>query len=719
MKTLPFCRVLLALALLTTVSACKPPAAPGPSSSPVPAPMLQRGHADSTNARAELLWDDYGVPHIFAQDAGALFYAFGWAQMRSHADLILRLYGQARGRGAEYWGERHANSDIWVVTNGVPARAQQWWAAQPAHMRAYLEAFVAGMNAYIERNPAGVSDAYRSVLPVQPTDVLAHMQRVLHFTFMASADFARVARQHLQPPGSNAWAIAPSRSASGNALLLLNPHLPWADLFTWYETHLVLPDMNAYGATLVGMPFITIGFNEHLGWTHTVNTIDGVDLYDLETREEEYVFDSQVRLFERTEHVLRVRQEDGSIAERPITIRRSVHGPVISDRPGRAVALRVAGLDAPHLFEQYWDMGRATSRDAFESALARQQLPMFTVIYADRRGDIMHVFNGRVPVRNAGDWSYWQGIVPGNSSSTLWTDTHRYNELPRVINPRTGWLQNANDPPWTTTFPPALDPLHYTTYIAPQRPLGFRAQRSVRMLSEDQRIAFDELLTYKHSTRMESADHLLQDAIAAARSGGDDDARQAAEVLERWDRTADAESRGAVLYAEFYASLRRQRWPSGSVFEVPWNPRAPLVTPDGLSEPRLAAAALGQAARRVRAVYGSLDVPWGAVYRFRRDTVDLPANGGGSELGIFRVIDFAPIPEDTTRFQAVGGDGFVAAVEFSSPITARTVLAYGNASQPGSPHRIDQLPLAARKEMKPVRLTKEDVLAVARLREYF
>jgi acyl-homoserine-lactone acylase len=707
--------LLLVLAFPAALASCN---APRPSRSPVgaPAPML-RGNPDS--ARAELLWDDYGVPHIFAADAAALFYAFGWAQMRSHADLLLRLYGQARGRGAEYWGERYLSSDVWVVTNGIPARAQQWWAAQPAHMRTYLESFVAGMNAYAASNPAAVTDLYRQVLPIAPTDVLAHMQRVLHFTFVASPELVRVATQHLQPPGSNAWAVAPSHSSSGKALLLMNPHLPWGEYFTWYETHLALPDMNVYGATLVGMPFVSVGFNDHLGWTHTVNTIDAVDLYDLETREEEYTFDGQVRLFEREEHILRVRQQDGSFATRSIMVRRSVHGPVISARPGRSVALRVAGLDAAHLFEQYWDMARATTRESFESALARLNLPMFTVIYADRRGDIMHVFNGLVPVRSGGDWSYWQGIVPGNTASTLWTDTHRYNELPRVINPPSGWLQNANDPPWTTTLPPALDPLHYTTYMAPQQPLSFRAQRSLRMLAEDNRITFDELLAYKHSTRMESADHLLQDVIAAARSAGDDDARQAAEVLERWDRNADADSRGAVLYAELYRTLLRQPWSTGSLFEVPWNPRLPLVTPDGLSDPRLASTALSQAARRVRTLYGSLDAPWGAVYRFRRDTVDLPANGGSSELGIFRVIDFAPIANDSTRFEAVGGDSFVAAVEFSTPINARTMLVYGNASQPGSPHRVDQLPLAARKEMKPVRLTRESVLQAVRLRELF
>ena len=123
--------------------------------------------------------------------------------------------------------------------------------------------------------------------------------------------------------------------------------------------------------------------------------------------------------------------------------------------------------------------------------------------------------------------------------------------------------------------------------------------------------------------------------------------------------------------------------------------------------------------REDRDPFGALDVPWGDVYRFRRDSVDLPANGGGSELGIFRVIDFDRVPGDSTRFEAVGGDSYVAVIEFSSPIRARTLIGYGNASQPDSPHRTDQLSLLARKEMKPARLTRDEVLQVVTLREYF
>ncbi|MGH7463608.1 MAG: penicillin acylase family protein, partial [Longimicrobiales bacterium] len=463
----------------------------------------------------------------------------------------------------------------------------------------------------------------------------------------------------------------------------------------------------------------TIAFNPYLGWTHTVNTIDGADLYELRTSGDHYLFDGEMRAMHIDEQVIRVRQPDGTMTEQPLRVRSSVHGPIIAAGHDRAVALAVTGLDAPHLLQQYWDMMRARSLPEFEIAMTRLQVPMFTTIYADGAGNIMHLFNGRVPIRTRGDWAYWQGIVRGDSSLTRWSGTHGYLGLPRVVNPRSGWVHNSNDPPWTATLPFPVDPDFFPSYMAPPPSMSFRPQRSARMLQEDARITFDELLAYKHSTRMEAADHFLLDLIAAARKSQDADARAAAEVLEQWDRNADADSRGAVLFVDYLHALQGQRWPSGSPWEIPWTPRAPLSTPDGLSDPRLAVTLLGQVAQRVRATYGSLDVPWGDVYRLRRDSVDLPANGGPDAAGVFRVTEFQPVPGDSTRFMATFGDSYVFALEFSTPLRARSLLSYGNASQPGSPHRTDQLPLYARKELKPVWLTREEIMANLKAREAF
>lgn len=684
---------LLAYASVTAAAAQSAPAGPPP--------------------RAEILWDRWGVPHVYGADEEAISRAFGWAQARSHGDLLLRMYGQARGRGAEYWGERFLESDRSARRMGIPGRAREWYRAQTPEGRRRLDAFAAGVNAYAAAHADRIADRYEAVLPVTGEDVLAHVQRVIHFNFLGDPRAVAAGIPGVRA-GSNAWAVAPSRAAGGNAMLLANPHLPWGDIFTWYEAQLTGPGVDVYGAALVGFPFIGVGFNDRLGWTHTVNTLDGADVYALTLAEGGYRWDGGVRPFETRREVIRVRRDDGSLRDDTLLVRASVHGPVLGERGGTALAYRVVGLDQPFLADQYWQMARARDLAEFEGAVKRLQMPMFTVMYADRDGHILHLFNGRVPVRSRGDWAFWHGVVRGDTSATLWTRTHAYGDLPRVLDPPSGWLQNANDPPWTTTFPSPLRPESFPAYMAPVG-MEFRPQRSARMVMADSSISLDEMVAYKHSTRMELADRVLDDLLAAVRERGTPAAREAAAVLERWNHDADADSRGAVLFLAWVRTLMER---SGGVpFATGWNPSAPLATPDGLADPAAAVAALEAAATLVRGAYGALDVPWGEVNRLRRDSLDLPANGGPDEAGVFRALWSEPEPDG--RFVAGGGDSFVAAVEFGRTVRAKALLGYGNASQPGSPHRTDQLPLFARKELRPVWRTRAEVEANLESRERF
>ncbi|MBE9190299.1 acylase [Gloeocapsopsis crepidinum LEGE 06123] len=658
----------------------------------------------------EILWDTVGVPHIYGKNDEGAFRAFGWAQMQSHGDLILRLYGQARGRAAEYWGEKYLDSDRWVQTMDIPERARAWYLAQPPTFRNYLDAFTAGINAYAQEHSDRIDDEVKAVLPVKPEDVLAHVQHLLHFTFVVNPHKVADISDEDYSAGSNAWAIAPSKSASGNAMLLANPHLPWSDQFLWYEAQITAPGIDAYGATLVGIPVLAIAFNDYLGWTHTVNTHDGWDTYELTLADKGYRFDGQVRAFETKTLALKVKQEDGTVRLEPLVVKRSVHGPLVTHN-GKTLALRVVGLDQPGVLEEWWDMARATNLSEFEVALKRLQLPMFTVMYADREGHIMHLFNGQVPVRAKGDFEFWQGTIPGNISDTLWTKTHSYEDLPRVIDPASGWLQNTNDPPWTTTFPLALDPDKFPPYMAP-RFMDWRSQRSVKMLTENQKMSFSQMIDYKHSTRMELADRILDDLIPAARQQGSDLARRAADVLNTWDRQANADSRGAVLFAAWAEAMDFEQG-----FSKPWNEDSPLVTPDGLANPQSAVATLETAAAKVEKAYGALDVAWGEVFRLSYGDVDLPSNGGSGGFGIFRVLDFAP--SEDGRFQSVAGDSFVAAIEFSNPVRAMVLNSYGNATQPDSPHVGDQLQLFARKQLRPVWRSHPEILAHLAERQVF
>src|SRR5215217_2966497 len=674
-------------------------------------------------AEAELLWDIWGVPHIFADDTVNLFYGFGWAQMHAHGDLLLRLYGQARGRAAEYWGERYLESDRWLRTIGTPGRAAEWYAAQSTDFRTNLDAFAAGINAYARQHSERLSDEARVVLPVTAEDVLAHTLRFWLFFLWAGeqgTDVVSFEQFGIQfDGGSNAWAIAPRRSTGGNALLLANPHLFWAD-FVFFEAQLAAPGIDAYGATLVGLPVLAIAFNDALGWTHTVNTFDGWDAYELTPAEGGYRFEDEVRAFETETQTLSVRQEDGTLRQEELVVRRSVHGPIVAEREGKSIALRVVGVDqwtsAAGVLEQWWEMSRARNLDEFEAALRRMQLPLLNVIYADRDGHVFFVSAGQVPVRSTGDWEFWAGVVPGETSATLWSKIHPYEDLPRVTDPPGGWMQNSNEPPWTATLPFPLRPQDFPPYMAPPLDFpGFRAQRSMRILTEDPAMTLDELIEDTNATEVEFALRILDDLIGAARQGGAVSNR-AAEVLAAWDRRVDATSRGALLFMTWIQALEQASGLGPFLFVTAWSAESPLDTPHTLADPGAAVVALELAAEQVETTYGSLDVAWGDVNRLRLGAVDLPASGGkGDPAGIFRVIDFTPAPDG--RLASFGGDTYIAAIEFSQPVRAQVLTIYGNASQPNSPHIDDQLPLFARNEMRLAWRTREEIMVHLEARE--
>jgi acyl-homoserine-lactone acylase len=458
--------------------------------------------------------------------------------------------------------------------------------------------------------------------------------------------------------------------------------------------------MDAYGATLVGIPVLAIAFNNNLGWTHTVNTFDGWDLYDLTLSGEGYLFDGEVRDFERKTTEIKVRQEDGIIRTEELTTQSSIHGAVIQQKEGKALALRVVGLDRPGVLKQWWDMAKANNFSEFETALQRLQLPMFTVMYADREGHIMHLFNGQVPIRDRGDFAYWSGVIPGDTSDTLWTKIHPYEDLPRIVDPQSGWLQNANDPPWTTTFPRAIASEDYPAYIAPHE-MYFRPQNSARMLAAS-KISLEEMMAYKHSTRMEMADRLLDDLLPALRQEASPLALKIAGVLEKWDRQANAESQGAVLFAAWL-----EETDFDTLFSQPWQENSPLDTPDGLANPQQAVTTLLAVAAKIEQDYGAIDVPWGEVFRLQQDNIDLPANGGPGYLGIFRVVNFMP-RSDEKHFQAFDGDSFVAAIEFSQPVKAMALTTYGNSTQPNS-NKSEQLKLFAQKQLRPIWRSRSEV----------
>jgi acyl-homoserine-lactone acylase len=658
-------------------------------------------------SRHEILWDNYGVPHIYSKTTAGMYYAFGWAQMHNNANLLMELYGKARGRAAEYWGKRFLNNDEIVHRFDLAQVAQKIYSEQHTEYRNYLDAFVKGINDYAKAHPENIGEAYKQVLPITPQDVVAHTVNVLSLTFVAG-DNVYLAQREGGTPGSNAMAIAASRSASKHAMLMANPHLAWFGLFTFFEAHLNSPGFEAYGATLVGMPILAIAFNNNLGWTHTVNTMDASTRYELSLKDNGYLLDGAVTLFKTRVVTLKIKQEDGSFKEEQLNCRDAKQGPVISEKDNKAYAVRIAGLDNAYFNEQYHKMAKASNFVEFEAAIRMLQMPMFNIIYADKAGNIMYLDGGNLPVKTEGDFAFWHYKVDGTQSKYIWTKTLPYEQLPKVFNPPSGFVQNANDVPWTCTYPMVLDPKKYPAYIAPYQTwatVDMREQRAMNMIGNNHAVTFNQLIGYKLNTGIELADRLLDDLLLAAEKYPDTTVTKAADVLKSWDRRTDTASRGAILFIQWCNDMVSG---GGSVFKNTYNIDQPVSTPNGLADPQYAAQKLKQAATEMMKIYGSLDFPWGQVYRFRSGKTDLPANGAPSNYGSYRAINY--FRDKDGKFVAGGGDSYVAITEFGNKPKAMVLLSYGNSTQPGNKHMGDQLKLLSEKKLRPALLNQTDVL---------
>jgi acyl-homoserine-lactone acylase len=637
----------------------------------------------------EILWDSFGVPHVYAQDKAGMFYGYGYAQMQSHANLILKLYGESRGRGAEYWGPKGLELDKWVHVNQIPNRAENWYRQQTPEFKQYLIAFANGMNEYAKRHPEAISEEYKQVLPIEPVDSLMHVHRIVHFSYVSSQ--ARVTAAGTGRPAnlgalaSNAWAIMPKKSANATPMMLMNPHLPWQDWYTYYEVHLNGPGMNLYGASQIGFPVLRFVFSDYLGFTQTVNSLDASDLYAITPDGDGYRFDGEKKAYQRVTATIKV----NGAPDVTLDIKKTVHGPVVWDKDGKILAMRTGGLDRPFLLEQYWKMAIAKNFAEYQAQVARLEVPTFNITYADKDGHVMYLFNGTLPKRAKGDLAYWAGVVPGDTSETLWTEYHSYGELPKTIDPPSGWVQNTNDPPWTSTLP-ALDRTKYPAYTSAVD-YTMRSRSSLRMLSKDEKLTFAKMVDYKHSTHLEMADRMLDDLLAAAPDS------PAKRLLAAWDRNADNASPGAILFETFMRGFRPE-------WKIAADPKDPLNTPMGLKNAAAGAMALDKAAAEVQKNFGKLDVAYGDVNRFKYRTADLPGNGADGALGAFRVVRYGP------NRTPVHGDTFVAVVEWQKTGPHADVLvSYGNSSQPGTKHDVDQLPLLSQKKLRQAWRLRKDV----------
>jgi acyl-homoserine-lactone acylase len=365
---------------------------------------------------------------------------------------------------------------------------------------------------------------------------------------------------------------------------------------------------------------------------------------------------------------------------------------------------------------------RARSLADFRRTLGRRLAVTSNYTYADADGNILYAWNARLPRREDPEIDYTVD-VPGDTGRLFWKGIHRVTDLPWLLNPRGGYVQNANNPPWWTSLRDPLDPAEYPPYIE-RGQLSLRAQLVLEALDATPRFSPDQVRDLKFTTRMLAADRLLPDLLAAAQAEtAPSEALSAGfNTLAAWDRRVSATSRGAVLFERFmdiHEEQQRDR------FAVAWDAQEPTSTPRGLANPAAALAALERAVTEIRQQHGFEGVAWGEVNRFRFGDIDLPGDGSNGRHGVFRVVTFQEagggrrVAGHIAPGQPLAGfgDAWVLMVHFTKPVTAWSVLAYGQTTDLESPHSRDQIRLFADHQLRPVWFS-EDAIAANLERRY-
>lgn len=673
-------------------------------------------------SRVEIRRTAHGVPHILAEDMGAMGYGLAWAQLEDHGPMVVLNLVRARGELSKLFGPDSLESDFTHVETHALAVAT--YSRLSADLRRVQEGWAAAVNRWVALYP---EEYARYDLPeFTPHDVAALW--VDEQVEPAIRRFQRALARRPHPDslprdniGSNAWAFGPARTTTGNPILLRNPHIGWRNDWysTYYEAQITVPGViNFYGDFRVGFPFyFNGGFNESLGWATTNNGPDLEEVYALRldpSRPDHVLFDGGS--LPLTGKVLTVQVAHGdqmTTSER--TVWRTPLGPVIGRRGGEVYVLKSPGWEEYRKAEQFLAMMKARTLEEWTAAMAMRAHTESNLTYADRAGNIVYLWNAALPQRPHPALGE-QDAVPAARTDDVWTSLYPLAALPQLRNPATGYLHNENDPFHFTNLEQPFDSTKFPPPDFPRPELRFRSQLGVALATELPQVSVDDVVRLKHSHRMMAAERFTADLIAAAKAATPrGQLAQAVRVLERWDRTAGPAARGTALFIEWYDRYYRGSGTStaerdANAWATPWRAAEPTTTPRGLADPARAVAALAEAAAAVREEFGRLDPTWGDIVRVRRGTVDVPTGGCSGMYGCFRVLSLRPTGDG--RYENAGGDGWVFVVEFTPEgPRAKSVMAYGASSNPESPWYSDQAAMYARGEMKPVAFSEADIAA--------
>jgi len=650
-----------------------------------------------------ILRDTWGVPHIFGKRDKDTAFGLGYAHSEDDLKHIAEIVLISRGQLGTRQGMEGVVVDYMFhllrVRDLVDAQYETDLA--PA-TRAVCEGYADGVNCYCSLHPDQVPEDF---LPIVGKDLVRGFVMMTPFFFdlpdvlsnlrkedaEAASSLPISPRYAMDIPkeshglGSNTFAVGRGRSADKFVRLAVNSHQPWTGPVAWYEAHLHSEEgWDMVGSLFPGSPVILHGHNRNLGWAHTVNNPDLVDVYLLETDEDhpnQYKLDGEwydldVR---QANIILGLSKGKGTPLDRECLWSQH-HGPVIRTPKG-CFAIRYGGMKQIRQIEQWYRMNKARNWEEFREALRIRGVASFNIGYADKEGNIYYLYNASFPVRAEGyDWS---GTVPGNTSKTLWREYMPLGSLPQVLNPESKFIQNCNSTPFQTTFGPGNpDPADFPESCGIETTMSNRALRALELFSTDDAVTREEFHRYKYDMRYSKqsmAIQALQEILDLPKE--DKLVKKALKVIEKWDLSVDPDNKSAAM----------------AILVLEPIVRAQIY---GRAKPDLMDT-LKERAAILKEAFGKLDVPWKEVNRLVRGEVSLGLGGGPDCLHAV----YGKGPDEKGRLKGIAGDSYVMLVEWDPEgrVHSQSIHQFGSATMDkNSPHYADQAPLFVQRKLKEV-----------------
>jgi acyl-homoserine-lactone acylase len=664
--------------------------------------ISSRTEAQINPSNITIARDSFGVPHIFAPTDPEVAYGLAWAHAEDDFETIQLMILAGKAKLGTALGKKGAEADYVIDLLRIRKTVEEQWNTLSPDFVALINGYLEGLNAYAKTHPSEIK--YKKAFPINEKEYMtAVVFSTALFCGLEEALPKIIAGKvatipGFNPQGSNAFAMNSLKTTTGESFLAINAHQPQEGPVAFYEAHLCSEQgWNMLGGLFPGGCLIFHGTNENLGWAHTVNYQDKLDVYQLEmnpANKNQYKFDGQWIDLEVNKAKLKLKGV-------PITISKKIYwskyGATLKTDKGVFSIRLPATMDIKAL-EEWYRMNKAKNFTEFYKAVSMMSLPMFNIMYADRYDTIFYISNGKMPRRNSDTAYHWKSTLPGNTSATLWTEFKPIGELPQYINPPSGYLFNTNHSPFLATDSVYnLDRKKFDKNDGYETYHNNRSQRVTELMQGKGKIDYNtfKLIKFDQQLPQQLQYRYGIDTMLSMNAADYPQLKDVINNLQTWDRKAVATSKGAAVFKLVYEYVSTK---------LKGTPARQLTKAESVESYQYLYDYMMKN-------FGKTDLVLGNVQKLIRGD-DVRPDWGLPDLLTAAYTE----PYKNGMYKVISGDAYICFVRYPKngglPII-ESVNTFGASMHPDSPHYKDQMGMFQNQQTKHMTLDKAEVLRTA------